>query len=80
MRTGDASHKCMGSKDQFTLQVLQRDAPVSQTGNPNVSITCASAWGKAFILAALMCLRGQCVCRDVGGRDPTLLFGQTGCY
>jgi hypothetical protein len=35
----------MGSKDQFALQVLLKDAHVSQTGNSNVSITCASAWG-----------------------------------
>jgi hypothetical protein len=35
----------MGSKNPFALQVLLKDAPVSQSANPNVSITCASAWG-----------------------------------
>ena len=35
----------MGSKDQFALQVLLKDAPVTQSANPTVSITCASAWG-----------------------------------
>ena len=79
-RPGDASFRCMGSKDLFTLQVLQRDAPVSQTNNPNVSITCASAWGKAPEWTALICVRGQFVCWDVGGRDTAFLSGQAGRY
>jgi hypothetical protein len=35
----------MESKDQFTLQVLLKDAPVSQATSSKVSITCTSAWG-----------------------------------
>jgi hypothetical protein len=35
----------MESKDQFTLQVLLRDTPISQATSSNVAITCTSAWG-----------------------------------
>jgi hypothetical protein len=49
----------MGSKDQFALQVLLKDAPVSQAGNPNVSITCASAWGSLSLFPRLMRLEGN---------------------
>jgi hypothetical protein len=45
----------MGSKDQFGLQVLLKDAPVSQYGNGNVSITCTSAWGT--FLSKIMLIR-----------------------
>ena len=54
----DSRNRCMGSRDQFTLQVLLKDAPVSQSGNANAAITCVSAWGMVLMINVLTSNKG----------------------